>query len=336
MLRRETGPNTLADPPARYAAKQTRPREAVGLVGVLAILVLAFGLTADRFLTPTTLVAILNQAPEAVILATAMTLVIVTGSIDLSVGSVLALSAAVLGVLLSSWQLPLPLALLAALTTGAACGLLSGWLTTRWRLPSFVVTLAVLEMARGATYLVTDSRTMYLGTRTDRLATDIAFGLRAPVLIALIVVCLTHLLLTRFVLGRHLVAIGANEESARLAGVRVDRVRQAAFVASGLLAGLAAIVQAGRLAAADPNAGIGLELEAIAAVVIGGTSLAGGRGSVLTSALGALIIAVLGAGLAHVGVQEPTRRLVTGAVIVIAAITDALRRRHAGLAGANK
>ena len=123
-------------------------------------------------------------------------------------------------------------------------------------------------------------------------------------------------------------AVGANQESARLAGISPGRVRVAVFMLSGLLAGAAAVVQAGRLAAVDPNAGMGLELEAIAAVVIGGTRLAGGRGSVVTSALGALVILVLGAGLAQMGVGEPTRRLVTGGVIVLAAITDYYRENR--------
>ena len=129
-------------------------------------------------------------------------------------------------------------------------------------------------------------------------------------------------------LGRQIVAVGANDEAARLAGIDPRRVRTIAFTLCGALAGLAAVAQTGRLAAADPNAGMGLELEAIAAVVIGGTSLAGGRGAIATSALGAMVMAVLGAGLAQMGVQEPTRRLTTGAVIVAAAAADVWRRRR--------
>ena len=142
------------------------------------------------------------------------------------------------------------------------------------------------------------------------------------------VVIVAQWALTHTVAGRQIVAVGANDEAARLAGIDPGGVRLMAFVVCGLLAGVAAVMQAGRLSAADPNAGIGLELEAIAAVVIGGTSLAGGRGAVITSALGAVVIAVLGAGLAQLGVQEPTRRLMTGAVIVVAASADAWRRRH--------
>ena len=304
-----------------------RPREWIGLLGVLVALVLGFGAATDHFLTWTTAVAIANQAPESLIVATGMTLVVITGGIDLSVGSILALSAAVMGTMLASGAAPLPLAAVAGVLVGPACGAAYGWMTSRWQLPSFVVTLARLEIARGATYLVTDSQTRYLGTSVDPVTSELAFGLRLPVLVAVVVVIAGQLLLTRVSLGRYLVAVGANDEAAHLAGVSPRRVRTVAFTLAGAMAGVAAVLQAGRLAAADPNAGIGLELEAIAAVVIGGTSLAGGRGSVVTSALGALVIAVLGAGLAHMGVQEPTRRIVTGLVIAGAAVTDYYRRR---------
>jgi ribose transport system permease protein len=256
-----------------------------------------------------------------------MTLVIITGGIDLSAGSVLALSGAVFGLLLTSTGMPIAAAAFGALTTGAACGLLNGSVTVRWRLPSFLVTLAMLEMARGGAYLVTHSQTIYLGARVDVISADLVAGLTAPVLLAVVVVGGGEFVLRRMVFGRQLLAVGTNEESAHLAGISPGRVRRAAFTIAGALAGLAAVVQAGRLAAVDPNAGTGLELEAIAAVVIGGASLTGGRGSVVNSALGALIILVLGAGLAQMGVQEPTRRLVTGAVIVGSAILDHYRGR---------
>jgi ribose transport system permease protein len=183
-------------------------------------------------------------------------------------------------------------------------------------------------MARGATYLVAESQTRYLGVKVDAVTADVVAGVRVPALVAIAIVVAGQWMLTQSALGRQIVAVGANDEAARLAGIDPRRIRLVAFAVCGGLAGAAAIAQAGRLAAADPNAGAGLELEAIAAVVIGGTSLAGGRGSVATSALGAVIIAVLGAGLAQMGVQEPTRRLTTGAVIVTAAGLDMWRRRN--------
>jgi ribose transport system permease protein len=307
--------------------RRTFTTERAGLAGVLVLLVAVFGLLTNHFLSWTTVRALANQAPDTLLVATGMTLVILTGGIDLSVGSLLALSSGVFGVLLTAAGVSLPVAALGALGTGAACGWLNGWITVRWRLPSFLVTLATLEMARGGAYLVTSSQTVYLGPRVDVLSSAVIAGLGLPILGALAVVAAGQFTLQRTVFGRQVFAVGASAESARLAGISPGRVRIAVFTISGLLAGAAAVVQAGRLAAADPNAGMGLELEAIAAVVIGGTSLTGGRGSVLASALGAMVILVLGAGLAQMGVGEPTRRLVTGTVIVLAAIADYYRGR---------
>ena len=305
-------------------------RQWLGLLGVLAALAVGFGLLTDHFLAWPTARALANQAPDGLLVATGMTVVIVTGGIDLSAGSVLALSGAVFGVLVASAGLPVPIGILGALATGLACGFVNGAITVRWQLPSFLVTLAMLEMARGATYLVTSSQTIYLGPAVDALSRGLVAGLGGAVILAAIIVLFGEVMLRHSIFGRHLLAVGSNAESARLAGISPGRVRIAAFTIGGGLAGLAAVVQTGRLAAVDPNAGAGLELDAIAAVVIGGTSLAGGRGSVVASALGALVILLLGAGLAQIGAQEPTRRLVTGAVIVAAAILDHYRVGRAG------
>ena len=286
-----------------------------------------FGLATSHFASWTTARALANQAPDTLLVATGMTLVIVTGGIDLSVGSVLALSAAVFGIVLTGSTGSLALACTASVLTGTAAGLLNGAISVRWQLPTFLVTLGMLEMARGAAYLLTDSRTIYLGERVDVLSREVLLGIGAPAVLAALVIAGGQFMLTRMVFGRELLAVGTNSESARLAGISPGRVRIAAFGIAGALAGLAGIVQASRLAAVDPNAGTGLELDAIAAVVIGGTSLNGGRGSVVASALGALVILVLGAGLAQLGVQEPTRRLVTGGVIVGAAIVDHYRAK---------
>jgi ribose transport system permease protein len=294
---------------------------------VLVALVLGFGGATDYFFTATTLRTIANQLPDILLVATGMTLVVIAGGIDLSVGSVLALAGAVLGVAIRDWHAPLAAAIILSLVVGAACGAINGLLVTRWSLPSFIVTLGMLEVARGAAYLVTGSQTKYIGSAVERLTTPLVGGLGAPFFLAVAVVAAAQFVLIRTVYGRHLVAVGANETAAWLSGVRPGPVRVIAFTASGLLSAVAAVSQCARLAAADPNAGIGLELQAIAAVVIGGTSLMGGRGSVVTTMLGVLIIAVLAAGLAQLGVQEPTRRLVTGGVIVAAAIVDYYRTR---------
>jgi ribose transport system permease protein len=256
-----------------------------------------------------------------------VSIVLIIAGIDLSVGSVLALSSAVLGVAILRGHWPLWAAILAALATGSLCGLLNGLVTVGWRLPSFIVTLGMLEVARGATYLVTRSQTQYIGAPIEGIAATTVFGLSLPFLLALALVVLGEVVLTRTVFGRYLVAVGTNEEAVRLSGIDPRPLKVAVFTLSGLLCGLAAVAQTSRLASADPNAGTGAELQAIAAVVVGGTSLMGGRGSVIKSLLGVLIIAVLGGGLAQVGASEPAKRVITGGLIVAAVILDHYRQR---------
>jgi ribose transport system permease protein len=307
-------------------------REYAALSVVLGALVAAFALATDHFFTAGTFRTIANQIPAALVVAVGMTFVLVVASIDLSVGSVLALSGAVLGACLVELQLALPLAGAACLLAGAACGALNGLIVVRWGLPSFIVTLGMMEMARGGAYLVTGSRTRYIGASVERVAEASWLGLSLPFALALLVVAAGQAVLSRTVFGRYLVAVGTNEEAVRLAGIETGRVRAAVFVLSGALSGLGALLHSARLGSADPNAGAGFELQAIAAVVIGGTSLLGGRGSVVSSFFGVVIMAVLGTGLAQVGVQEPSKRLITGAVIVVAVIAD--RYRHRGAARA--
>ena len=302
-------------------------RDYLGMAAALVALIVVFGLTTSHFLSAATARTIANQIPDAVVIAVGLTLVMIVGGIDLSVGSVLALCGALLGACLVDWHLPLPVALAVCLLAGLLCGLLNGLVIVRWRLPAFIVTLGMLEAARGAAYLVTGSQTKYIGASIERIADAGLFGLSLPFLLALVVVALGQFVLARTVFGRYLVAVGTNEEAVRLSGIDPRWVKLIVFGLSGLLAGVAAIIHSARLSSADPNAGTGFELQAIAAAVIGGTSLLGGRGSVISTFFGVLIIAVLGAGLSQIGAQEPTKRLVTGCVIVAAVVIDAYRRK---------
>lgn len=301
--------------------------ESLGLVVVLALLIAFFGLNTRHFFSVTTFQTIVNQVPDALIIAVGMTFVLVIGGIDLSVGSVLALSGAVLGVLLVRFHWPLPAAMLACVATGLAAGALNGFITVRWALPSFIVTLGMLEAARGAAYLVTNSQTAYIGAPIETLTQWNILGVSLPFLVACAIVVAGQIALSGTTFGRYMLAVGANESAAHLSGVPTRRIRFAVFAISGTLAGVAAIIQCARMSSADPNTGIGYELNAIAAVVIGGTSLMGGRGSVINTFFGVLIIAVLESGLAQIGAQDPTKRLVTGAVIVGAVIIDHYRHR---------
>jgi len=316
---------TAAPPPTRLAAS-----EALGLGLVLVLLVALFGVASRHFLSWVPFVTVANQIPALTLVAVGLTLVLIAGGIDLAVGSVMALAASVLGLVITSAQLPIGLAVLASLMVGVIAGAVNGLVIVRWRVPSFVVTLGMLEAARGGAYLVTESRSVFVGGALDAIGAPLMWlGVSPAFVLAVCVVAMRQVVLTRTVFGRHLVAIGTNREAVRLAGIDPRPTELAVFTLSGGLAGLAGVCHVAYLESVDPNAGIGLELSAIAAVVIGGTSLMGGRGAVTSSFLGVLIIAVLQAGLAQVGASEPVKRLVTGVVIVLAVILDAWRRRLA-------
>jgi len=300
----------------------------LGLVAALLVLVIIFGLAADNFFSIVTFRTIANQIPDTTIVAVGMTFVLIIAGIDLSVGSVMALSSAVLGICLVEWGWPLPLAIALGLLSGLACGAINGLIVIRWRLPSFIVTLGMLEAARGAAYWMTQSRTIYVGGPIERIADTTILGfVSVPFLIAMTIVVAGQLVLSRTVFGRYLVAIGTNEEATRLSGVDPRRYKLAVFVLCSLLTAVAAVIHTARMSTANPNTATGFELQAIAAVVIGGTSLMGGRGSVVRSFFGVLIIQVLGAGLAQVGAPEYAKKLTTGCVIVAAVILDQYRRR---------
>lgn len=299
-----------------------------GLPLALLALILGFGFSSEYFFSRETFMVIVNDIPALTVLAVGMTYVLVIAGIDLSVGSVLALSGALCAVAIQSWQWSLPLAMVLCLGCGVLCGTVTGWISVAWRVPSFIVSLGMLEVARGSTYLVTDSRTMYIGGAIQGLSAPLWFGVSPAFLVALGIVVMGHVFLRRSVVGRYLVGVGTNEEAMRLAGVAPGPLKVLVFGLMGALAGLAGLMQISRLEAADPNAGIGMELQVIAAVVIGGTSLMGGRGSVFNTFLGVLVVAVLDTGLAQAGFSAPAKRIITGCVIIAAVLIDAYRVRR--------
>jgi ribose transport system permease protein len=308
---------------------RTMPRiaEYLGLAAVLVLLVALFSALSDHFFSRITFVTVANQIPALTVIAVGMTLVLIAGGIDLSVGSVMALGSAVLALARVEWQLPLPLAIAWCLAVGLLAGVANGFVTVRWTVPSFIVTLGMLEVARGGAYLATRSRSVFVGAAIGGVGTPLpVIGLSPAFVLAVLVVVAGQVLLSRTILGRYIIAVGTNREAVRLSGIDPGPVLVAVFALSGLLAGLGGVFHVAYLESADPNSGIGLELSAIAAVVIGGTSLMGGRGSAISSFLGVLIIAVLQSGLAQIGATEPAKRIVTGAVIVAAVILDGYRR----------
>lgn len=299
----------------------------LGLVAALGLLVLVFSLSTQHFFSAATFRTIANQIPAAMLLATGMTFVLIAAEIDLSVGSVLGLCGAVLGVTITQWHWPLWAAVMGAVLVGGLCGALNGAISIRWQLPSFIVTLGMMEMARGGAHAVARSQTQYIGPAIEGIAGTTVMGLSLPFLLAMLVVIISQVTLSRTVLGRHLFATGANAQAAFFSGIDPRRTKMIVFLLAGLLTALAAIIDTSRFQSANPNAGTGFELQAIAAAVIGGTSLLGGRGSVVRTFFGVLIIAVLNTGLATVGARDETKRFVTGAVIVGAVIVDYYRNR---------
>ena len=299
------------------------------IAGSLALLIIFFSIASDNFFSLTTFTSILNQLPALTVVAVGMTLVLIVGCIDLSVGSVVGLSSAVTGMAAVVLGIPLPLAFMLGITTGTLCGLVNGCLSSYFALPSFIVTLGMLEMARGLAYMTTDSQTLFIGASIQKLSLPITgLGISPALIIAISIVVLAHFIVKRTVFGRYIIAIGTNETAARMSGIPIHPYRISVLALSGGLAGLGGLFNAAYLGAADPNAGIGLELSAIAAAVIGGTSLMGGRGSVAGAFTGVLIIAVLQSGLAQMGVTEPVKRLITGGVIIAAVLFDYWRLRR--------
>ena len=298
------------------------------LLAVWAGMIVLFGMMRDSFFSMATLGSVANRIPALALVATGMTLVMVTGGIDLSVGSVLGFCGAVVGVVMADLHWGLPGAILASLVVGTLMGWINGVISVKLRLPSFIVSLGMLEIARGLAFLTTDSQTKYIGESIKSLGAPFGGLVISPAfLMALVIVAIGQIMLSHMKLGRHLIAIGANREAALISGVPVDRPRIFAHALLGTLTGLAAVFNCSRLGSADPNAGVGFELSAIAAVVVGGTSLMGGRGSVVKTFLGVLIIATLEAGLVQIGASEPVKRVVTGAVIVAAVLADTWRRK---------
>lgn len=312
-------------------------REA-GIGLALVVLVVVFALLSPIFLTAGNLTNIFTQISINVILAVGMTFVILIGGIDLSVGSVMALCAVIAGTVLKvdTFQpgTAIGLALLASIAVGAVCGFANGAISAYWGIPSFIVTLGMLNIARGAALQWTQARSIYeFPDAFNNFGSATVLGLPAIFLVSLALVAIGWFVLNRTVFGRLIHAVGSNEEAVRLAGHNVRRTKIAAFVIAGATVGVGAVIYMMRLTIASPISGIGFELNAIAAVIIGGTSLSGGRGSIIGTLLGACIIGVLANGLILIGMSDFLRQMVTGFVIILAVVLDAYRARLSGTGG---
>ena len=306
-----------------------RARRFGTVIGLGVLCAILWALT-PHFLTVSNLLNVAQQTSINAIVAVGMTFVIISGGIDLSVGSIVALSGVVLGALLQGGQ-PLAVALAAALAVGLACGLLNGALVSVGGLPPFIATLGMMSVARGAALVFTEGRPVSGFDEGFRsLATGSLGFVPAPVVVMIVVYVAAHIVLTRTTFGRYVYAIGGNEEATRLSGVAVRFHKTAIYGVSGVMSAIAAIVLTARLNSAQPIAGTMYELDAIAATVIGGTSLMGGEGTLAGTLVGALIMGVLRNGLNLLGVSSFLQQIVIGGVIVGAVLVDTiLKRRNA-------
>ncbi|MBD2298924.1 ribose ABC transporter permease [Nostoc sp. FACHB-87] len=301
--------------------------QVAGILPILVIICILFSLLSPNFFTAGNAVNILRQASINIVLATGMTFVILTGGIDLSVGSILAVSA-VVAVLVSLIPVLGWLAVPAALLTGLCLGLLNGALITYLDVPPFIVTLGSLTALRGAAYLVANGTTVInRNINFAWIGNSYVGPLPCLVILALLTVAVSWFVLRQTVLGVQIYAVGGNERAARLTGIKVNRVLLFVYGVSGLLAGLAGVMSASRLYSATGMLGQGYELDAIAAVILGGTSFTGGIGTIGGTLLGALIIAVLNNGLTLLNMSYFWQLVVKGLVIIAAVMIDRLRRR---------
>ncbi len=316
-------------------AKRFDLNRALSVLGPFIGLILVMGLFAvlapDRFVSAYNLKTIVTQTVIVALGAIGMTWVIIGGGIDLSVGSVIALSSVAAALFVRDGYSP-AIAIVVGVVVGASVGVLNGALITGLRVVPFIVTLGTMLMARGAAKWLGDEQKVdvpetWLDTVMSKNPDPSWLLLSPGVWTTLILAVVMAFALRRTVIGTHTIAIGSNEDTARLCGVRVSRVKIILYGIAGSFAGLAGVMQLGRLTVGDPTTAIGLELDIIAAVVIGGGSLSGGRGSILGSMIGAFLMAVLANGCTLTGVPNYVREILTGAIIIAAVAVDGLRQR---------
>jgi ribose/xylose/arabinose/galactoside ABC-type transport system permease subunit len=295
----------------------------LGLAIALAVLMLALALVKPNFLTVGNLVNLVRQISINGILAVGVTYVLLTGGVDLSLGSMVALTGVIAAEFAHPGQHALIVPVLIGILAGAACGSANGLMVTRGRMAPFVVTLGMMTSARGLALLLSGGRPVSnLSPAFTRIGSGDFLGLPAPTWILLAVALASHVFLRKMRIGRHVYAVGGNEHAALASGVSVHGVKLTAYTICGAMAGLAGVVLAARITTGQPNAGIGYELDAIAAVVIGGTSLSGGSGGIGGTILGALLIGVINNGLDLLNVSSYYQQVIKGLIIVGAVWLD--------------
>lgn len=300
--------------------------------GSLIVLVVFFSIASSSFLQWSNIIGILLSTAVIGILALGATFVIITSGIDLSVGTVMTLSSVITGVVIVNAGLPIFVGILAGIATGAFCGFLCGLAITKLKIPPFIATLAMMMVAKGLALVISGAAPIYF--TEHKIFTKIALGSIIPgvnipnaVLIFFISAIIGAIILSKTILGRYNFAIGSNEEATKLSGVNVDFWKVSIYSLAGAFTGIAGVIMASRLNSAQPALGQGYELEAIAAVVIGGTSLSGGKGTIIGTVIGALIMSVLTNGLRIMSIPQEWQTVVVGLVIILAVYMDIIRRR---------
>lgn len=304
--------------------------------GSLFILIVFFSLASPNFFTFTNIISIILATCVTGMLAIGVTFVIITGGIDLSLGTVMALSAVMSGVFITYWHMPVWIGVIGGIATGALCGFINGFVIAKMKLPPFIATLGMMMVAKGLALVISGTRPIYypdaptfseisMGSILGAIIKG--FDIPNAVLVFTVSAIIAGLLLSKTLLGRYNFAIGSNEEAARLSGVNVDRWKIIIYIVCGIFVGMGGVMMASRLNSAQPALGQGYELDAIAAVVIGGTSLSGGEGSILGTIIGAFIMSVLTNGLRILSVPQEWQTVVSGIIVIFAVYSDIIRRR---------
>ncbi len=310
-------------------------KENLGIIVALLVLCLFLAvnpLTSSSFLTQKNVFNVLRQISTNLYLACGMTMVIILGGIDLSVGSVIAMSGCVAAGCVSRYNLPLAVALLCGVLVGLVVGMFNGYVISSTTIPPFIVTLATMNIAKGLAYVYTGGSPVRVVTKAWQFVGAGYIGpVPTPVVLLVIVLFVTAMIMNKTKLGRHLYAVGGNAQAAEFSGISVAKVKFLVHTYSGIMAGLAGIVLASRMYSGQPTAGDGAEMDAIAAVVVGGTSMAGGSGKIGGTIIGGLIIGVLNNGLNLMNVNSFWQYVVKGCVILLAVYLDYIRNKKTKL-----
>jgi ribose transport system permease protein len=295
---------------------------------VLCVFLSVFPKTSGSFFTRQNIFNVLRQISTNLFLACGMTMVIILGGIDLSVGSIIALSGCISAGCVARYNLPLPIALLMGLLVGLLVGMFNGAVISKTTIPAFIVTLATMNIAKGLAYVYTGGSPVRVVTKEWQFLGAGYVGIfPTPVVILVIVLIITAIIMNKTKMGRHMYAVGGNQQAAEFSGIKVEKVKFFVHAFSGLMAGLAGIVLASRMYSGQPTAGDGAEMDAIAAVVVGGTSMAGGSGKIGGTIIGGLIIGVLNNGLNLLNVNSFWQYVVKGVVILLAVFLDYFRNK---------